>query len=43
MTVARIGILGAGTMGRGIAQIAALGGFETRLYDAFPETAEAPR
>jgi len=37
--VARIGILGAGTMGRGIAQVAALGGFETRLYDAFPEAA----
>jgi 3-hydroxybutyryl-CoA dehydrogenase len=41
VTVARIGILGAGTMGRGIAQIAALGGFETRLYDAFPEAAES--
>ncbi len=40
MTVARIGILGAGTMGRGIAQVAALGGFETRLYDAYPEAAE---
>jgi 3-hydroxybutyryl-CoA dehydrogenase len=40
VTVARIGILGAGTMGRGIAQVAALGGFETRLYDAFPEAAE---
>jgi 3-hydroxybutyryl-CoA dehydrogenase len=38
--VARIGILGAGTMGRGIAQVAALGGFETRLYDAVPEAAE---
>jgi 3-hydroxybutyryl-CoA dehydrogenase len=38
--VARVGILGAGTMGRGIAQVAALGGFETRLYDAFPEAAE---
>ncbi|MGC1167128.1 MAG: 3-hydroxyacyl-CoA dehydrogenase NAD-binding domain-containing protein [Solirubrobacterales bacterium] len=41
MTVTRIGILGAGTMGRGIAQVAALGGFETRLYDAFPEAAES--
>jgi 3-hydroxybutyryl-CoA dehydrogenase len=40
VTVARIGILGAGTMGRGIAQVAALGGYETRLYDAFPEAAE---
>ena len=41
VTVTRVGILGAGTMGRGIAQVAALGGFETRLYDAFPEAAEA--
>jgi 3-hydroxybutyryl-CoA dehydrogenase len=41
VTVARIAVLGAGTMGRGIAQVAALGGFETRLYDAFPEAAEA--
>ncbi len=41
MTPTRIGVLGAGTMGRGIAQVAALGGFETRLYDAFPEAAEA--
>jgi 3-hydroxybutyryl-CoA dehydrogenase len=41
VTLARIGILGAGTMGRGIAQVAALGGYETRLYDAFPEAAEA--
>jgi 3-hydroxybutyryl-CoA dehydrogenase len=38
--VARIGILGAGTMGRGIAQVAALGGFEMRLYDVLPEAAE---
>jgi 3-hydroxybutyryl-CoA dehydrogenase len=41
VTVTRVGILGAGTMGRGIAQVAALGGFETRLYDAFPEAAKA--
>jgi 3-hydroxybutyryl-CoA dehydrogenase len=41
VTVARVGILGAGTMGRGIAQVAALGGYETRLYDAFPEAAES--
>jgi 3-hydroxybutyryl-CoA dehydrogenase len=40
VTVTRIGVLGAGTMGRGIAQVAALGGFETQLYDAFPEAAE---
>ncbi len=43
MTVERVGVLGAGTMGRGIAQVAALGGFETRLYDAFPEAAESAR
>ncbi len=36
MTVERIGVVGAGTMGAGIAQLAALGGFETRLYDAVP-------
>jgi 3-hydroxybutyryl-CoA dehydrogenase len=40
VTVTRVGILGAGTMGAGIAQLAALGGYETRLYDSFPEAAE---
>jgi 3-hydroxybutyryl-CoA dehydrogenase len=39
--VARVGILGAGTMGRGIAQVAALGGFETQVYDPDPEALEA--
>ena len=33
MTVERVGVVGAGTMGGGIAQIAALGGYETHLYD----------
>jgi 3-hydroxybutyryl-CoA dehydrogenase len=33
MSVSRIGVVGAGTMGTGIAQIAALGGFDTVLYD----------
>ena len=28
-----IAVLGSGTMGRGIAHVAALGGFATRLYD----------
>ncbi len=37
MTVGRIGVAGAGTMGAGIAQIAALGGHETRLHDPQPE------
>ncbi len=33
MNVERIGVVGAGTMGAGIAQVAALGGYETRLHD----------
>jgi 3-hydroxybutyryl-CoA dehydrogenase len=40
VTVVRVGVLGAGTMGAGIAQLAALGGYETLLYDTFPEAAE---
>ncbi|MBA3864823.1 MAG: 3-hydroxybutyryl-CoA dehydrogenase [Solirubrobacterales bacterium] len=38
--MAEVGVLGAGTMGTGIAQIAALGGYETRLYDPDPAAAE---
>lgn len=34
MSVSRVGIVGAGTMGAGIAQIATLGGFEATLHDA---------
>ena len=41
MSVSRVGVVGAGTMGRGIAQIAALGGYETVLYDVSAELAEA--
>ncbi len=37
MTIERIGVVGAGTMGAGIAQIACLGGYETRLHDPVPE------
>lgn len=40
MKVTRVGVLGAGTMGRGIAQLAALGGYETVLYDVSAELAE---
>jgi 3-hydroxybutyryl-CoA dehydrogenase len=40
MTVEHIGVVGAGTMGAGIAQIAALGGYETRLHDPIPEALE---
>ena len=36
-----VGVVGAGTMGAGIAQIAALGGYETRLHDPVPEALEA--
>jgi len=41
MSVSRVGVVGAGTMGRGIAQIAALGGYETVLYDVAPALADA--
>jgi 3-hydroxybutyryl-CoA dehydrogenase len=41
VSVARIGVVGAGTMGRGIAQVGALGGYEVVVYDALPEAAEA--
>ena len=39
--VERIGVVGAGTMGAGIAQVAALGKYETRLYDPVPAALEA--
>jgi 3-hydroxybutyryl-CoA dehydrogenase len=41
VSVSRVGVVGAGTMGRGIAQIAALGGYETVLYDPLPGVAES--
>jgi len=41
VSASRVGVLGAGTMGRGIAQLAALGGYETVLYDVAPALAEA--
>ena len=41
MSVERVGVIGAGTMGAGIAQIAALGGYETRLHDPVPAALEA--
>ena len=37
MTAARVGVVGAGTMGAGIAQLAALAGYETFLEDTDPE------
>ncbi|MDP6098559.1 MAG: 3-hydroxyacyl-CoA dehydrogenase family protein [Candidatus Thalassarchaeaceae archaeon] len=33
----RVAVIGAGTMGAGIAQVCAQAGWDTRLYDAFPE------
>lgn len=36
--IRRIAVLGSGTMGAGIAQVAAAAGFETRLYDVDPES-----
>ena len=33
----RVAVIGAGTMGAGIAQVCAQAGYDTRLYDAFPE------
>ena len=41
MSAGPVGVIGAGTMGRGIAQLAALGGYETILYDVAPTLAEA--
>jgi 3-hydroxybutyryl-CoA dehydrogenase len=38
--VTRIGVVGAGTMGAGIAQLACLGGYETVLQDPLPEALE---
>jgi 3-hydroxybutyryl-CoA dehydrogenase len=39
----KVGVVGTGTMGRGIAQIAAQAGIETRLFDANPGAVEAAR
>jgi 3-hydroxybutyryl-CoA dehydrogenase len=36
VSIARVGVAGAGTMGAGIAQIACLGGYPTRLWDPAP-------
>jgi 3-hydroxybutyryl-CoA dehydrogenase len=40
-TITRVAVLGSGTMGGGIAQVCALAGFETVLYDLTPELAGA--
>jgi 3-hydroxybutyryl-CoA dehydrogenase len=36
MKIERVAVIGAGTMGCGIAQVAAQAGFQTTMYDAFP-------
>ncbi|WP_419933588.1 3-hydroxyacyl-CoA dehydrogenase family protein [Candidatus Palauibacter sp.] len=38
-----LAVLGAGTMGHGIAQVAAMAGYETRLFDILPEALDAAR
>ena len=40
MDVRTVAVIGAGTMGAGIAQVCAQTGWQTRLYDAFPEGLE---
>ncbi len=41
MPIQTVAVIGAGTMGAGIAQICAQAGWQTRLHDAFPEGLEA--
>ena len=41
MPIQTVAVIGAGTMGAGIAQICAQAGWDTRLYDAFPNGLEA--
>ena len=43
MNVRRIAVLGAGTMGHGIAHAAMAGGYETRLFDIAPAALEKAR
>ena len=37
MGITKVGIIGAGTMGAGIAQVCAQAGWKTNLFDAFPD------
>ncbi len=41
MKIQRVGVVGAGTMGAGIAQLACAGGFETWMHDPAPEALRA--
>ena len=38
-----LAVLGAGTMGHGIAQVAAMAGYDTRLFDVMPDVLETAR
>jgi len=40
MTINRVTVIGAGTMGAGIAQVCAQAGWQTTLFDAYPESLE---
>lgn len=39
-SIKTVGVIGAGQMGGGIAQVAAVSGFSTLVYDAFPQSVE---
>jgi 3-hydroxybutyryl-CoA dehydrogenase len=41
LKIERVGVIGAGTMGAGIAQLACVGGFETWLHDPVPDALAA--
>jgi 3-hydroxybutyryl-CoA dehydrogenase len=43
MRIQRIGVVGAGTMGNGIAQVFAQSGYDVKLYDTFPGAIEKAR
>ena len=40
MVIRCVAVIGAGTMGAGIAQVCAQSGWKTNLFDAFPEGLE---
>ena len=40
MVIRAVAVIGAGTMGAGIAQVCAQAGWDTRLFDSFSESLE---